>query len=183
MPVLFRVKGHVFIMKVLVKSIKCQHSLCVDGRDGREDSDSPIVKCSSGVQAAFNFDHEQREEQEEHGHTKTNTVYSLVANQHITVNVSLHTRNWRAHSSLTKTRNLKQHTEQKLWEVFLRPSRLHRKQWWYPAKHIQSFIKTQSDSPLGHWPAFSGLAETKDSATAPLKEVMGEMVVQLFEGK
>lgn len=102
-------------MKVLVKSIKCQQSLCVERRDGQEDSDSPIVKCGPGVQAAFNFDHEQREEQEEHGHAKTDTVHSLVADQHITVNVALHNRNRRARSSLTKTRDLKQHTEQKLW--------------------------------------------------------------------
>lgn len=61
--------------------------------DFLEDFDSPIVHCSSGVLAALDFDHKQREEQKEHGHSKANTVHSLVANQHITVHMALHARN------------------------------------------------------------------------------------------
>lgn len=53
----------------------------------------PIVQRSSGVLAALDFDHEQREEEKEHGHAEANAVHSLVANQHITVHVTLHARN------------------------------------------------------------------------------------------
>lgn len=80
---------------------------------GSMDSDSPIVQRSSGVLAALDFDHEQREEQEEHGHSKANAVHSLVANQNITVHMTLHTGNRRAHPSFTETWNLQRHTEQK----------------------------------------------------------------------
>lgn len=79
------------------------------------DSDSPIVQCCSGVLAALNFDHEQREEQEEHGHAEANAVHSLVANQHIAVHMTLHTGNRRAHPSFTETWNLQRHTEHKPW--------------------------------------------------------------------
>lgn len=70
----------------------------------------PIVQCGPWVLAALDFDHEQREEQEEHGHAKANTVHSLVANQNITVHVTLHTGNRRAHPSFTKPWNLREKT-------------------------------------------------------------------------
>lgn len=59
--------------------------------------------------ATPDFDHEQREEQEEHGHPEANAVNRLVANQHITVHMTLHTRNRRTHPSFTETWNLQQH--------------------------------------------------------------------------
>lgn len=49
---------------------------------------SPIVDCSSGVLAALDFDHEQREEQEEGSHGKADTVYGPVAHQHLAVDVA-----------------------------------------------------------------------------------------------
>lgn len=60
---------------------------------GCKDFDLPIVQRSSRVLAALDFDHKQRKEQKEHGHAEANTVHSLVANQHITVHVTLHARN------------------------------------------------------------------------------------------
>lgn len=63
---------------------------------------------SSGVLAALDFDHEQREEEEKHGHAEANAVHGLVADQHVTVDVALDTRDRRAHPSFTKTRNLQQ---------------------------------------------------------------------------
>lgn len=76
------------------------------------DADSPIVQCSPGILAALHFDHEQREEKEEHGHPKANAVHSLVADQHIAVHVTLHAGYRRAHTSFTETRNLQQHVKQ-----------------------------------------------------------------------
>lgn len=77
------------------------------------DADSPVVQSSSGVLATLDFDHKQREEQEEHGHAEANAVHSLVADQHVTVHMTLHARNRRTHPSFTEAWNLQQHTEQK----------------------------------------------------------------------
>lgn len=48
---------------------------------------------SSRVLTALDFDHEQREEEEKHGHAEANAVHSLVADQHVTVDVTLDARN------------------------------------------------------------------------------------------
>lgn len=69
---------------------------------GQTDGHSPIVQPSSRVLAALHFDHEERKEQEEHGHAKANTVHSLVTNQHVTVHVTLNTGDGRAHPSFTE---------------------------------------------------------------------------------
>lgn len=53
----------------------------------------PIVYSSSGILATLDFDHEEGEEQEEHCHAEADTVHSLVANQDITVDMTLHTWN------------------------------------------------------------------------------------------
>lgn len=73
------------------------------------DTDSPVVQRSTGVLAALDFDHQQREKKEEHGHAEANTVHSFVAHQHVTVYVTLHARNGRAHPPFTETRDLQQH--------------------------------------------------------------------------
>lgn len=78
------------------------------------DADSPIVQSSSGIVAALHSDHKQREEQEEHGHSEANTIHCLVANQHVTVHVTLHAGNRRAHPSFTETWNLQQQTKHTL---------------------------------------------------------------------
>lgn len=77
--------------------------------NGWINADSPVVQSSAGVLAALHSDHEQREEQEEHGHAEANAVHGLVANQHITVHVTLHARDRRADPSFTETGNLQQH--------------------------------------------------------------------------
>ena len=73
------------------------------------DLGSPVVQCGSGVLTAPDFDHEQGEEQEEHGHAEADAVHSLIANQHITVHMPLHTRDGGAHPPFTETWNLQQH--------------------------------------------------------------------------
>lgn len=55
--------------------------------------DSPVVQCSSRVVATLDLYHEQREEQEEHGHAEANTVHSLIADKHVTVHMTLHAGN------------------------------------------------------------------------------------------
>lgn len=65
---------------------------------------------SSGVLAALDFDHQQREEEEKHGHAEANAIHGLVADQHVTVDVALNTRNRGTHPSFTETRNLEQRT-------------------------------------------------------------------------
>ena len=52
----------------------------------------PVVQRSPRVLAAADLDHEQREEQEEHGHAEAGAVHRLVAHQHGTVHVALHPR-------------------------------------------------------------------------------------------
>lgn len=66
------------------------------------------MQCGSGVLAALDFDHDEGEEQEKHGHAETDPVHGLVANQHITVHVTLHTGNRGPHPTLTETWNLQQ---------------------------------------------------------------------------
>lgn len=65
---------------------------------------------SSGVLAALHFDHQQREEEEKHGHAEADAVHGLVAHQHVTVDVTLDARKRGTHPSFTETRNLQQRT-------------------------------------------------------------------------
>lgn len=51
----------------------------------------PVVYCSSRILATLDLDHNEGEEQEEHGHAKADAVHSLVADQDITVHMTLHT--------------------------------------------------------------------------------------------
>lgn len=73
------------------------------------DCHPPVVQRSSRVLAALDFDHQQREEEEEHGHAEANAVHSLVAHQHITVDVTLHPRKRGGHPSFTEARDLQGH--------------------------------------------------------------------------
>lgn len=61
---------------------------------------------SSRVLAAFHFDHEQREEQEEDGHGEADAVHGPVAHQHVTVDVAAHTRDRGGHTLFTEAWNL-----------------------------------------------------------------------------
>lgn len=67
---------------------------------------SPVVDGSSGVLAALHFDHEQREEQEEDGHSEADAIDGPVAHQHVTVNMSGHTGQRRGHALFTEAWNL-----------------------------------------------------------------------------
>lgn len=60
----------------------------------------------SWVLAALNLDHDEREKQEEHSHSKAHAIHRFVANQHVTVHVTFDPRDGRAHSSFTKAWNL-----------------------------------------------------------------------------
>ena len=51
----------------------------------------PVVYCSSRILATLDLDHKEGEEQEEHRHAEADTVHSLVADQDITVDMTLHT--------------------------------------------------------------------------------------------
>lgn len=70
------------------------------------------MNSSSWILAALDLDHEDREEEEEHGHAEADAVHSLVAHQHITVHMTLHSGDRGTHSSFTKAWNLQQNKQQ-----------------------------------------------------------------------
>lgn len=60
----------------------------------------------SWVLAALDLHHDEREEQEEHGHSKAHAIHGLIPNQHIAVHVTFDPWDGRPHSSFTKAWNL-----------------------------------------------------------------------------
>lgn len=123
-----------------------------DVEDGH--ADSPVVECSTGVFTALDFDHEQREKQEEHSHSEANTVHGLVANQHITVHMSLHTRNRRTPPSFTETWNLEQHKKRQCIQVCrsAAPATKGQRSHWMQQRHCTASQRKSTEIPQVNYP-------------------------------
>jgi len=66
----------------------------------------PVVQRGPWVPAAADLDHEQGEEQEEHGHAEAGAVHRLVAHQHVAVHMTLDPGHGRPHPAFAEARDL-----------------------------------------------------------------------------
>lgn len=73
---------------------------------------------SSWILAALNLDHEEREQEEEHGHAKAHTVHGLVTHQNVTVHMTLYAGDRGSHSSFTKAWNLQSNTTFSILNIY-----------------------------------------------------------------
>lgn len=95
-----------------ISEIICMLNLSLAHKDSRlqplvhSNAYIPVMHSSSWVLAALDLYHDEREEQEEHGHPKTHTIHSLIAHQHIAIHMTFDSRDGRPHSSFTKAWNL-----------------------------------------------------------------------------